>query len=169
MSAVALQCHGAAALDALLHFFKRGQLNACHWAIQVSQLEVQACLDVPGHFFPKRFVRAGQDVGPALGLSTAALGQLLRAQAKRCEIATSGTCKVGEHGGWGVAVGALVVRGGGKYRASFVYRMRHSAQQVTCVFWCVEIPAEKAFYRILKIAELGHWASRQPEYVPQTN
>lgn len=40
---------------------------------------------------------------------------------------------------------------------------------VACVFWCMEIPTQKAFYRIQEIAELGHWAMRQPKYAPQAN
>lgn len=44
---------------------------------------------------------------------------------------------------------------------------QHSAQAVTCLFWCLDIPSERAAYRIQEIAELGHWAMRQPKYTPQ--
>jgi hypothetical protein len=46
---------------------------------------------------------------------------------------------------------------------------RHSTQPVTGLFWCMEVPSQRAAYRIQEIAELGHWALRQPKYTPQAS
>ncbi|MDT8992691.1 hypothetical protein RQP54_17600 [Curvibacter sp. APW13] len=48
-------------------------------------------------------------------------------------------------------------------------RPLHGGMEVACVFWTMPIPTQKAFYRIQEIAELAHWALRQPKYAPQAS
>lgn len=39
-------------------------------------------------------------------------------------------------------------------------------QPVACTCWGMHIPTERVAYRIQEIADLGHWALRQPAYSP---
>lgn len=46
---------------------------------------------------------------------------------------------------------------------------QNGAIAVACTVWHMDIPSQRAAYRIQELAELGHWAMRQPKYTPQAN